>query len=165
MNQQAPRQRLAVFPGSFDPFTIGHQQVVEQALSLFDRIIIAIGQSSAKNAFLPTEERLAAIRETFAQEPKIEAAAFSGLVIDFARSKNAEFLIRGLRSEADLAYEMPMAHTNRCLAPGIHTVFFATAPEKAFISSTLVREIAKNGGDFSSFVPLAFVRRLKRSFS
>ncbi len=157
--------RIAIFPGSFDPFTIGHEQVVEQALHLFDRIIIAIGQSSSKNALLSTEERLAAIAETFAAEPRIETAAFSGLVVDFARTRAASFLIRGLRSESDLAYEMPMAHTNRCMAPGIHTVFFPTAAEKSFISSTLVREIARNGGDFTHFVPESFIRRLKRSFS
>lgn len=165
MSKSPAAERLAVFPGSFDPFTVGHQQVVEQALDLFDKVIIAIGQSSSKNSLLSTDERLAAIRETFADEPKIEVAAFSGLVIEFARRRGAGFLVRGLRSEADLAYEMPMAHTNSCLAPGIRTVFFPTAPEKAFISSTLVREIAKSGGDFSSFVPEPFVQRLKRSFS
>lgn len=154
--------RVAIFPGSFDPFTVGHQQVVEQALHLFDRIIIAIGQSASKNALLPTEERLAALRETFAHEKRVEADVFQGLVVNFAKERKAEFLLRGLRNETDLAYEMPMAHTNNCLAPGIHTVFFPTSPEKAFISSTLVREIARHRGEFSAFVPEPFARRLKQ---
>ena len=159
MTQTSPL-RIAIFPGSFDPFTVGHQQVVEQALTLFDRIIIAIGQSSSKNALLSSEERLAALRETFAAEPRVEAAAFSGLVVTYAQARGANFLLRGLRNETDLAYEMPMAHTNACLAPGIHTVFFPTAPEKAFVSSTLVREIARCQGDFRQFVPAAFARRM-----
>lgn len=157
----SPAPRIAIFPGSFDPFTIGHQQVVEQALHLFDQIIIAIGQSANKNALLPTEERLAALRETFAHEKRVKAAAFSGLVVTFAQSQKARFLLRGLRNETDLAYEMPMAHTNNCLAPDIHTVFVPTAPDKAFVSSTLVRDIARHHGDFAQFVPEPFARRLK----
>jgi pantetheine-phosphate adenylyltransferase len=153
--------RIAIFPGSFDPFTTGHQQIVEQALDLFDEIIVAIGVSGSKQALLPIEERLAALRETFAQHHQVKAEAFSGLVVDFARQRGARYLIRGLRSETDLAYELPMAHTNRCLAPELQTLFFATAPEKAFISSTLVREVARHHGDFAAFVPHPFAVRLK----
>jgi pantetheine-phosphate adenylyltransferase len=153
--------KVAIFPGSFDPFTIGHQQIVEQSLDLFDEVIIAIGQSATKVPLLSTELRLEALMETFAASKRVKAEAFSGLVVDFAHKKGARFLIRGLRNETDLAFELPMAHTNRCLAADIQTVFLPTSPERAFISSTLVREIAKHRGDFTPFVPEAFARRMK----
>ncbi len=153
--------KVAIFPGSFDPFTIGHQQIVEQSLDLFDEVIIAIGQSATKVPLLSTELRLEALMETFARHPRVKAESFSGLVVDFAHKKGARFLIRGLRNETDLAFELPMAHTNRCLAGDIQTVFLPTSPERAFISSTLVREIAKHRGDFTPFVPEAFARRMK----
>jgi len=153
--------RIAIFPGSFDPFTIGHQQIVEHAIEIFDEVIIAIGQSATKVPLLETQARLEALRETFASSPRVKAEAFTGLVVEFARQKGARYLIRGLRNETDLAFELPMAHTNRCLAPDIQTVFLPTSPERAFISSTLVREIAKHQGEFSSFVPEAFARRMK----
>jgi pantetheine-phosphate adenylyltransferase len=153
--------KVAIFPGSFDPFTIGHQQIVEQSLDIFDEVIIAIGQSATKIPLLSTELRLEALMETFAKSKRVKAEAFSGLVVDFAHKKGARFLIRGLRNETDLAFELPMAHTNRCLAADIQTVFLPTSPERAFNSSTLVREIAKHRGDFTPFVPEAFARRMK----
>jgi pantetheine-phosphate adenylyltransferase len=157
--------RIAIFPGSFDPFTIGHQQIVEHAIEIFDEVIIAIGQSATKVPMLETQVRLEALRETFASSPSVKAEAFTGLVVEFARQKAASYLIRGLRNETDLAFELPMAHTNRCLAPDIQTVFLPTSPERAFISSTLVREIAKHQGEFSAFVPEAFARRMKARIS
>ncbi len=157
--------RIAIFPGSFDPFTIGHQQIVEHAIEIFDEVIIAIGQSATKVPMLETQVRLEALRETFASSPRVKAEAFTGLVVEFARQKAARYLIRGLRNETDLAFELPMAHTNRCLAPDIQTVFLPTSPERAFISSTLVREIAKHQGEFSSFVPESFARRMKARIS
>lgn len=153
--------RIAIFPGSFDPFTIGHEQIVRQALDLFDKVIIAMGVSLSKSALMSVEDRIAALRETFKDDARVEAVHFSGLVVDFAKERKARFLIRGLRSETDLAYELPMAHTNRQLAPEIQTIFFPTAPDRAYISSTLVREIVKNKGNFSPFVPAPFVRRLQ----
>lgn len=154
--------RIAVFPGSFDPFTIGHEQIVRQALALFDKVIIAMGVSLSKTALMSVEDRIAALRETFADESRVEAVSFSGLVVTFAKERKANFLIRGLRSETDLAYELPMAHTNRQLDPQIQTIFFPTAPDRAYISSTLVREIVKNKGNFSPFVPAPFVSRLQK---
>lgn len=154
-------RKIAIFPGSFDPFTIGHQEIVEQSLDVFDEVIIAIGQSATKVPLLSVDLRLEALMETFASSNKVKAEAFSGLVVDFAHQRGARFLIRGVRNETDLAFELPMAHTNRCLAPDIQTVFLPTSPERAFISSTLVREIAKHRGDFTPFVPEAFARRMK----
>lgn len=149
-------ERIAIFPGSFDPFTTGHQQVVQQALPLFDSIIIAVGHSISKASLLTVEERLHALLETFAAEKKVTVQSFKGLIVDFAKAQKATYLIRGLRNSSDFDYELPMAHTNRALYPGLQTVFFATAPDLSFISSTLVREIATKGGDFKPFVPKSF---------
>ena len=149
-------ERIAIFPGSFDPFTIGHQQIIEQALPLFDTIIIAVGHSLSKSSLLTVDERLRALSETFASEDSIVSKSFTGLVVDFAKLQKAKYLIRGLRNSSDFDYELPMTHTNRALYPGLQTVFFATAPELSFISSTLVREVATKGGDFKPFVPSAF---------
>ncbi len=157
--------RKAVFPGSFDPFTLGHQQIVDQALEVFDRVLIAVGKSGSKQALLETSIRLEALRETYAAEPRVEIHSFSGLVVEFARQVQAQSLIRGLRSEADLAYELPMAHMNRSLVPQVQTLFFPTAADKAYISSTLVREIARNNGNFSTFVPPAFARVMREALA
>ncbi len=153
--------KIAVFAGSFDPFTLGHEQVVREALRLFDKVIVAVGHSLSKTGFLPVEDRLKALEQTFAKEKRVEVKTFQGLVVDFAKREGATSLVRGLRSSADFDYELPMAHINSRLAHEIQTLFFATAAEKSFISSTLVREVVKNGGDPSPFVPAAFVPVLK----
>ncbi|MBC7661000.1 MAG: pantetheine-phosphate adenylyltransferase [Chitinophagaceae bacterium] len=153
--------RIAIFPGSFDPFTVGHEQIVHQSLELFDKVIIAVGQSLSKTSLMSVEDRLQALRKTFASDSRVEAQSFRGLAINFARQNKARFLIRGLRSSSDFDYELPMAHTNRALAPELTTVFFPTAADRSFISSTLVREIVKNGGDFRAFVPAAFAALLR----
>ena len=121
-------ERIAIFPGSFDPFTVGHEQIIQQALPLFDRIVIAVGHSLSKKALLSVEDRLAALQETFAKEPRIQVAAFTGLIVDFAKAQKAGYLVRGLRSASDFEYELPMTHTNRALYPALQTLFFATAP-------------------------------------
>lgn len=159
----AGQSRVAIFPGSFDPFTVGHEQVVSQALDLFDKVIIAVGQSLSKSALMSMEERLSALRQTFAHEPRIEAMSFQGLAVEFARKHKARYIVRGLRSSSDFDYELPMAHTNHALAPEVRTLFFATAADRSFISSSLVREVVKNGGDYSAFVPTAFLESLKSS--
>lgn len=156
-----PQPRIAIFPGSFDPFTIGHEQIVQQALGLFDKIIIGVGQSLSKAALMSVDDRISALQKTFAHEARIQAVSFQGLAVAFAAKHNARFIVRGLRSSSDFDYELPMAHTNNTLAPEIQTLFFATAADRSFISSTLVREVVKNGGDFSAFVPTAFLESLK----
>jgi pantetheine-phosphate adenylyltransferase len=153
--------RIGVFPGSFDPFTLGHLQIVEQSLGFVDKVLVAVGTSGSKQALLSAEERLLALQETFRGEDRVEAHLFRGLVVQFAKQQGAQFLLRGLRSETDLAYELPMAHTNRSLEPSIQTIFLPTAPERSYISSTLVREVARNGGAFESFVPPAFARLMR----
>ncbi len=144
--------RIALFPGSFDPFTIGHQDIVERALPLFDRIIIGIGHNAHKQYLTPLEERIAAIDRLFGDESRITVKSYQGLTVDCCKEENAGFIIRGLRSGADLAYEMPIAQMNRSMA-GIDTVFLTSAPEHSAISSTIVRDIIRHGGDASRFLP------------
>ena len=144
--------KLGIFAGSFDPFTKGHLDIVEQSKSIFDRIIVGIGVSGTKKNLFDFDERKAMIEEVFKNDASIEVEFFSGLVVDFAKKHKADALIRGLRTETDFAYELPMALTNKKLMPGLETVFFPTASEYAFVSSSIVRELWYHGGKTSEFV-------------
>jgi pantetheine-phosphate adenylyltransferase len=146
-------ERIAVFPGSFDPFTIGHENIVRRALVMFDRIIVAIGYNSIKKGFFPLERRLSWIKQVFQGEPRVSVDYFEGLTIDYCRKVNATFLLRGLRTAADFEYERAIAQTNKAMAPGIESVFLLTAPEHASVNSTIVRDIIMHGGDASLFLP------------
>lgn len=146
-------REVAIFPGSFDPFTKGHEDIIHQALGIFAKVIIGIGYNPGKSTLFSVDERLTMIRQVFEGTPEVEVAAFRGLVVDYARQRQAHALIRGLRTEADFSYEMPMAMTNRRLAPELQTVFLPTSQEFAYVSSSLVREVGLNGGDVSAFVP------------
>jgi pantetheine-phosphate adenylyltransferase len=145
--------RIAVFPGSFDPFTIGHESIVRRALNLFDRIIIAIGVNTNKVDFFPLEKRLQWIKEVFEYEEKVSVMSYTGLTVDFCRKQNARFIIRGLRTSADFEYERSIAQVNRAMADDIETIFILTLPEHTAITSTLVRDILRHGGDASKFLP------------
>jgi pantetheine-phosphate adenylyltransferase len=149
--------KIAVFPGSFDPFTIGHEAIVSRALSLFDKIIIAVGVNSVKNSLFSVENRVKMIRKVFPDEKKIEIETFQGLTVDFCRVKGASYILRGLRTAADFEYERAMGQMNKRMAPGIETVFFLTSTEHTPINSTIVRDIIRMGGDASIFVPKAIV--------
>ncbi|MCX7985493.1 MAG: pantetheine-phosphate adenylyltransferase [Bacteroidales bacterium] len=146
-------ERIAVFPGSFDPFTIGHESIVRRALNLFDRIIIAIGINTNKVDFFPLEKRLQWIKEVFEYEEKVSVMSYTGLTVDFCRQHNARFIIRGLRTSADFEYERSIAQVNRAMADEIETIFILTLPEHTAITSTLVRDILRHGGDASKFLP------------
>jgi len=147
-------QRIAVFPGSFDPITKGHESVVKRAIPLFDKIIIAIGYNAEKKeSFFPLEKRIRWIKKVFENEPKVEVLEFSGLTVDFCKKLNASFILRGLRTSADFEFERAIAQTNRFLNAHIETVFLLTTPEHTPINSTIVREVIKNHGDASIFVP------------
>jgi pantetheine-phosphate adenylyltransferase len=154
--------RLAVFPGSFDPLTNGHVDVIERAARLFDRVVVAVLVNPDKTPFLGADERLACIREVFAAQPSIEADRFDGLLVDYARRRGAVAIVRGLRRAADFDYEVQMTDTNRHLEPRVETVFLVPSPQAAFISSTLVREIAALGGSVDGMVPDAVLARLLR---
>ncbi len=144
--------RTALFPGSFDPFTLGHASLVERALPLFDRLVIAVGINKGKCGFIPPYERVEALRRFYAHEPRIEVEAYEGLTVDFARQKDAICLLRGVRSCKDFEYEQQIADVNRRLT-GIDTVLLLTQPEHACISSSVVRELAHFGHDITPMLP------------
>ncbi len=149
--------RTAVFPGSFDPLTLGHFDIVERAAPLFDRIIIAIGQNSKKNYMFSLEQRMDFIKKTFIDFPNVTVDHFEGLTIDYCRSKNVNFILRGLRNPADFEFEKAIAQTNRTLTHEnkIETIFLLTSAGKSFISSSIVREIISFGGEYEILVPEA----------
>ena len=146
-------KKIAVFPGSFDPITKGHEDIVKRGLLLFDEIIIAIGENSTKNYFFPLEKRKSFIQKTFKGEPKIKIDTYSGLTIDYCKKMSANFILRGLRNPSDFEFEKASAQMNRPMAPEIETVLILTAPEFSAISSTIVRDIIRNGGNAKQFVP------------
>ena len=145
--------RIALFPGSFDPITLGHVDIIERALPLFDQIIIAIGTNSAKKYLFSLEQRILWIEQTFRDEPKIKVVTYAGLTVDFAKSTVANFLLRGLRNPADFEFEKAIAQANRQLVPTLETVFLLTSARYAYISSSIVREVYQHGEDFAEFVP------------
>ena len=146
-------ERYAIFPGSFDPFTAGHESVVKRALPLFDKIIIGVGDNNTKSGFLSVEKRIKIIEKVFAGEPKIEIKKYSGLTVEFCRQNGCQFILRGLRTSADFEFERAIGQTNKLLDVGIETVFILTLPEHTFISSSIVRDIIKNKGNLKPFVP------------
>ncbi|MCQ2959061.1 MAG: pantetheine-phosphate adenylyltransferase [Bacteroidales bacterium] len=145
-------ERIAVFPGSFDPFTLGHKAVLDSALSLFDKVIVAIGVNSSKKSLFSVEERLAYISKLYSNNSNISVKTYNTLTVDLCREWNAKYIVRGLRSSADFKYEQPIAQTNRQIA-GVETVFLMTPPEYSHISSSIVRELLSYGADVSAFVP------------
>lgn len=144
--------RRAIFPGTFDPFTIGHYSVVTRALTFMDEIIIGIGVNEGKRTWFPTEKRVAMIRQLYANEPHIKVEAYSDLTIDFATRNQARFIIRGIRTVRDFEYEETIADINRKLS-GIETILLFTEPELTSVSSTIVRELLQYGKDVSEFLP------------
>ena len=145
--------KIAVFPGSFDSVTRGHESIVRRAIPLFDKIIIAIGINTEKTGFFPMEKRLKWLRENFADLPKVEVAEYHGLTVDFCKEKKAEYIIRGLRTSADFEFERNIAQVNTRLESNIETVFLLTLPEHVMITSSIVREVYKYGGDVKQFIP------------
>lgn len=155
----------ALYPGSFDPVTLGHLDVIERAVGVFERLVVGVLVNPKKMPLLPLDEREEAIREAVTEQlgdmaGRVEVASFDGLTVDFARRLQAGFIVRGLRAISDFESELQMAHTNRKLAPEVDTIFFMTALEHAYLSSSLVKEIAGFGGDVSLMVPGSVVRRL-----
>lgn len=146
--------KVAVFPGSFDPITLGHYDIIERASSLFDKLIIAIGQNSQKKYMFPLDKRMEFIEKSVSHFDNVEVDYFEGLTVDYCLKKNAQFLLRGLRNPADFEFEKAIAHTNRTLAhKKLETVFLLTSSGKSFISSSIVREIINHGGEYELLVP------------
>ncbi len=146
-------KRIAIFPGSFDPITKGHENILRRALPLFDEIIIAIGKNSSKQSYFNVEQREAWIKQVFANEPKVKVETYSGLTIEFCKKMNAHYILRGLRTSADFEFEKSIAQNNNVMAPDIETIFILPIPEYSAINSTIVRDIIRNDGDVSHFVP------------
>lgn len=155
--------RLAICPGSFDPITRGHEDIIRRALAFSDRVLVAVAHdpSQIKKGLFQVEERVEAIKEVFASEPRIDAEAFSGLLVNFAEARGASILVRGLRGVVDFEYEFQMALTNRELDPKVESVFLFPSPDNCFLSSTLVREISRHGGDVSRFVSATVLQRIQ----
>ncbi|MFT5215972.1 MAG: pantetheine-phosphate adenylyltransferase [Glaciecola sp.] len=144
--------KRAIFPGSFDPITLGHYDIIKRGVTLFDEIIVAIGVNSEKKYMFSLEERKKFIEDTFADEPKVKVMTYKGLTVDFCKKIDVEFILRGLRNPADFEFEKAIAHTNRDLAP-IETVFLLTSAQTSYIASSIVRDVIRNNGDYTKLVP------------
>jgi pantetheine-phosphate adenylyltransferase len=151
---------IALYPGTFDPFTHGHVDILQRASCLFDKIILAIATGSHKKPMLSLEERLAIAGEIFGGMPRVEVMTFSGLLVDFMHLTKAHIVLRGIRSTADMEYEFQLAAANRSLKPDMETIFLKADPQFAHISASIVREIASMGGDLTAFVPPAVITAL-----
>ena len=151
---------IAVYPGSFDPLTNGHLDIIRRGVEVFDRIIVGIAENSRKNSLFTVEERLEITRAVVAEMPRVEVDAFEGLTVEYARKRGAVAILRGLRAVADFEYELPMANMNRKLCPTIETLFMMTSEKFFFVSSQNVKEVARFGGDISKLVPEIVAERL-----
>ena len=158
-------KRIAVYPGTFDPITHGHSDLVERAAQLFDRVIVAVAINPGKEATFSLDERIAMARDVLAGLDNVEVEGFDTLLVDFARERGAEVLLRGLRAVSDFDYEFQLAGMNRRLAPDIETLFLTPAEQYSYISSSLVREVASLGGDVSQFVHANVKAELLAKFS
>jgi pantetheine-phosphate adenylyltransferase len=145
-------KKTAVFPGSFDPITLGHYDIIKRGVGLFDKVVVAIGVNAEKKYMFPLEERQKFIEDAFKDEPKVEVITYQGLTIDLCKKIGAQFILRGLRNPADFEFEKAIAHTNRELSQ-IETVFLLTAARTSYISSSIVRDVLRNGGDYTILVP------------
>ncbi len=153
--------KRAVFPGSFDPITLGHQSVIERALPLFDEIIIAIGVNSTKNSMFDIDSRIQWIKDSFDNSPKIIVKSFKGLTVDFCKQEDAAYILRGLRTAADFEFERGIGQVNKLMVDEIETIFMLTSTAHTPISSSIVRDVVKNNGNISKLVPNCLVDKIK----
>jgi len=156
--------RIAIYPGSFDPITLGHVDIIERGLIVFDHVIVAIAKNSSKVATFSHEDRMQMIHENFSHDARVSVVSFQGLLVDFAREKKAVAVLRGLRAASDFEYEFQMAAMNRRLNPQLETVFMTARDTHTFISSTLIREVSAMGGDVSEFVPETVVKFIQAQY-
>jgi pantetheine-phosphate adenylyltransferase len=154
----------AIFPGTFDPITNGHLDVIERGRKLFDELIVAVGTSPIKGALFSPAERVKMIKQILSDKPRVKVESFDGLMVEYAKKKNADVILRGMRSLTDVQYEFRLAMTNRAVA-GLETVFIMTSAEYGFSSSTLIRQVASLGGDVSNLIPKIVYDRLRKRFS
>lgn len=154
-------RKVALYPGSFDPITLGHVDIVERALQVFDEVVVAVAVNMRKTPTFSGDERVDLIRATFADEPRVEVVSFSGLLVDYARTRGIKTVLRGLRAVSDFEFEFQLASMNRRLTEEVDFIFMMTSEEHFFVSSSLVREVALNGGDVTQFVPAPVVEALR----
>jgi len=159
------KERIGLFPGTFDPITIGHQDIINRSLPLFDKLFIGIGRNVNKEPMFSVEQRLEWIREIYKDNPKVEAVAFEGLTVRCCQQVGANFILRGIRYVNDFEYEKAIADMNRSLDGHIETVFLTCLPQYTSVASTLVRDVIKNGGDVSQFLPDVVTRSMKQKKS
>ena len=145
--------KIAIYPGSFDPVTKGHLDIIKRASNIADKLIVGVLNNSAKTPLFSVEERVEMLQEAVKEYPNVEIKAFSGLTVDFARSEHATYMVRGLRAVTDFEYELQLSQTNKVLAPDIDSIFLTTSLDYAYLSSSIVKEVAAYGGDISGFVP------------
>lgn len=157
--------KTAIYPGSFDPVTLGHYDIIERSSKIFDRLIVGVLNNSAKSPLFSVEERVKMLKDVTKRLPNVEVMAFDGLLIDFARAKEAQVIVRGLRAVTDFEYELQMAQTNRVLAKDVDTMFLTTSLEYAYLSSTTVKEAAYFGADISKFAPEYVVEKVREKFA
>jgi pantetheine-phosphate adenylyltransferase len=154
-------ERIAIYPGTFDPLTNGHVSIVRRSLDIFDKVIVAVAVHSGKNPLFSLDERVEMVREVFQQNPRVIAESFSGLLVEYAQSRGVNTIIRGLRAVSDFEYEFQMALMNRKLEPNIHTVFMMTDYKWLYISSTIIKDVARLGGSIEGLVPAVVVGRMR----
>lgn len=155
---------IAVYPGSFDPITLGHLDIIERAAKIFDKVIVAVLINTEKKGFFEISERIEMIKEVTSHIPNVEVRAFSGLLVNFLKEVEAKVIIKGLRVVSDFDYELQMANANRAMEPSIETLLMMTSPRFSFLSSTLIKQIMHFGGDLTGFVPEEIVHRLKKNY-
>lgn len=157
--------KIGIYPGSFDPITNGHIDIIKRAAKLTDKLIVAVLKNNEKNALFTADERVKMIKESIKKIPNVYVESFDGLLVDFAKKKKANVIIRGLREMTDFEYELKMAQTNRALYENIETIFLITSPEYAYVSSSIVREVASFGGDVSKFVTKNIEKETKKKLN
>jgi pantetheine-phosphate adenylyltransferase len=147
------KKRVAIFPGSFDPITIGHEDILKRVLPLFDEIIVAIGKNSSKQNYFELDQRKKWVEQVFKGQPNVRVETYTGLTVEFCKKVKANFIVRGLRTSADFEFEKAIAQNNKMMVPEVETIFILPVPELSAINSTIVRDIIRNGGDATRFVP------------
>ena len=156
-------EKIALFPGSFDPITNAHMDILQRSLPLFDKVYVGVGLNSTKQSFFSPETRLKMLQQVFQNIPKIEVVTYEGLTVEFCKNINAQYMIRGIRSTADFEYEKAISQMNHAMHPEIESIFILSKPGYSAISSTIVRDIIRNGGDVSKFVPKEILSLVTRS--
>ena len=159
------KNRIAIYPGSFDPITNGHMDIIQRGLEIFDQVIIAVARNSEKNSLFSVQDRIELIDRLIAGNPQLEVDTFDGLLVDYVVSRKASVILRGLRAVSDFEYEFQLAQMNRSISQQVETLFMMTATQNAYLSSSIVKEVASHGGDIAKFVPPLVAKELRKKFA